>query len=97
MENVSIHLEAIVVSAKLDFQVRLKMMNDVKNKKNINLVFLLLKTGVNCEENIDDCLNNPCLNNGKCVDKINGYECNCDETGFNGKNCEKNINDCKRF
>ena len=29
------------------------------------------------EINIDDCINNPCLNNGSCVDGVNSYTCVC--------------------
>ena len=50
--------------------------------------------GVKCEINIDDCKNNPCQNNGKCTDLINGYRCYCNDTGFTGDHCEQNINEC---
>ena len=30
-----------------------------------------------CEINIDDCSSNPCLNNGTCVDGVNGHQCKC--------------------
>lgn len=39
--------------------------------------------GVNCEVNIDDCKSNPC-DYGRCIDKINGYECAC-ESGYSGE------------
>lgn len=35
---------------------------------------------------IDECLPNPCQNNGTCTDLINAYHCNC-VAGFNGTNC----------
>ncbi|KAI0224180.1 hypothetical protein LSAT2_024806 [Lamellibrachia satsuma] len=38
-------------------------------------------TGDKCETDIDDCVPNPChkdySDNQACVDKVNGYECNC--------------------
>ncbi len=40
----------------------------------------LCPTGFNgryCENNIDDCLNQPCMNNSTCVDGINSYYCLC--------------------
>uniref|UniRef100_A0A8C7Y4R1 Neurogenic locus notch homolog protein 1 n=1 Tax=Oryzias sinensis TaxID=183150 RepID=A0A8C7Y4R1_9TELE len=30
-----------------------------------------------CEINTDECANGPCLNSGKCIDKINGFHCDC--------------------
>lgn len=36
----------------------------------------------------------PCLNGGVCRDKINGYDCDCENTGFEGNFCQHNINDC---
>ena len=41
---------------------------------------------------IDDCKNNPCRNNGTCVDGIAAYTCNC-PVGFSGTDCE--ISKCK--
>ena len=49
--------------------------------------------GKNCDVNIDECEQNPCLNGAACVDLINDYQCDC-PTGFEGKNCETNIDDC---
>ena len=45
--------------------------------------------------NIDECEPKPCENNGKCIDKINSYECMCDGTGFTGTHCEINIDECE--
>ena len=36
---------------------------------------------------IDDCSQDPCLNNGTCTDQVDNYHCECVE-GFNGTNCE---------
>ena len=44
-------------------------------------------TGSNCGVNVNDCKMNPCQNNGKCVDKVNGVECLC-RKGTKGKFCE---------
>lgn len=49
--------------------------------------------GINCEEDIDECQANPCLNNGVCFDYYGSYICNCPE-GFEGQNCELNLNEC---
>ena len=37
---------------------------------------------------IDDCVPNPCENDGSCVDGVNDYTCIC-ESGFQGKNCSE--------
>ncbi|XP_053375501.1 sushi, nidogen and EGF-like domain-containing protein 1 isoform X2 [Mercenaria mercenaria] len=41
--------------------------------------------------NVDDCLPNPCLNGGECVDKIADFTCQCKQW-YSGKTCE--INPC---
>uniref|UniRef100_A0A8B9P6V7 Neurogenic locus notch homolog protein 1 n=1 Tax=Apteryx owenii TaxID=8824 RepID=A0A8B9P6V7_APTOW len=48
--------------------------------------------GPNCEINLDDCASNPC-DYGKCIDRINGYECTC-EPGYTGRMCNINIDEC---
>lgn len=30
-----------------------------------------------CQIDTDECANSPCLNNGKCIDKINAFHCQC--------------------
>ena len=35
---------------------------------------------------IDDCAKKPCRNGGRCVDKVNSYQCIC-KTGYSGLNC----------
>ena len=39
---------------------------------------------------IDDCVDDPCLNDGECVDGINAYTCDCPD-GFTGVNCADGI------
>ena len=36
---------------------------------------------------INECETSPCLNNGTCKDKINGFNCSCPQN-FVGKRCE---------
>ena len=38
----------------------------------------------------DECADDPCKNNGTCVDLVNGYDCIC-VAGFNDTNCTKSI------
>lgn len=33
--------------------------------------------GLHCETNIDDCLPQPCVNGGTCIDLANDYSCEC--------------------
>lgn len=48
--------------------------------------------------NIDDCKSAPCQNGGVCVDGVNSFHCECDETKYFGKYCEKSklCSECKR-
>lgn len=50
-------------------------------------------TGRRCGTNIDDCVESPCKNRGKCVDGIQSYSCKC-AAGWTGQNCTINIDDC---
>ena len=36
------------------------------------------------------------MNGGGCEDEVNGYTCNCDDTGYEGTNCETDVNECRR-
>nr|CAH0106056.1 unnamed protein product [Daphnia galeata] len=45
--------------------------------------------------NIDDCLSNPCRNNGTCTNGINGFQCTCTGSGFDGIDCSDEINECE--
>ncbi|XP_039618646.1 protein crumbs homolog 1-like isoform X1 [Polypterus senegalus] len=48
--------------------------------------------GQYCEDNIDDCLSNPCIH-GTCNDLLDGYKCEC-SAGYAGQNCSEDIDDC---
>ena len=46
--------------------------------------YRIIFAGKLCEINIDECLSDPCQNQGTCVDGIAGYVCECPK-GFTGK------------
>ena len=46
-------------------------------------------TGQDCTEDINDCLANPCKNNGECTD----IGCKCQE-GWTGFTCTEDVDDC---
>uniref|UniRef100_A0A8C1M817 Neurogenic locus notch homolog protein 1 n=1 Tax=Cyprinus carpio TaxID=7962 RepID=A0A8C1M817_CYPCA len=52
--------------------------------------------GVNCSDEINECLSQPCQNGGTCIDLINTYKCSCPR-GTQGVHCEINIDDCTPF
>ncbi|KAG5680801.1 hypothetical protein PVAND_010286 [Polypedilum vanderplanki] len=53
-------------------------------------------TGMRCETNFNDCDPQPCQNGGRCIDKINGFSCDCSQTGYTGDLCQRNIDECNR-
>ncbi|KAG5834971.1 hypothetical protein ANANG_G00267180 [Anguilla anguilla] len=49
--------------------------------------------GERCEEDVDECLSDPCRNGAICLDGADQYHCFC-VPGFQGYNCEIDINEC---
>ena len=50
-------------------------------------------TGSDCEEIIDQCDPDPCVNNGICTSMLNNYTCTC-PTGYTSRNCSDIIDYC---
>lgn len=53
-------------------------------------------TGNLCDYGIDDCIGDPCLNGGTCIDNIGYYNCTC-IFGYTGTLCETDIQECASF
>ncbi len=55
-------------------------------------------TGSSCQYDTRPCASNPCLNNGTCINVVNGtassFECQCKNT-FYGLSCENQIDICQ--
>jgi len=47
--------------------------------------------GLRCESAVDECLSQPCQNNGSCTDLFNGFLCDC-PPGFNGSHSRSKHN-----
>ena len=50
-------------------------------------------TGLTCETEINECLSDPCENNGKCIDLIGRFQCLC-PAGLTGDQCQTDEDLC---
>ncbi|CAF5128336.1 unnamed protein product, partial [Rotaria magnacalcarata] len=53
-------------------------------------------TGDVCQYDIDECLIEPCVNNGTCYNYVGGFHCRC-PTGYFGFRCEYPPSECERY
>ena len=68
-------------------------MNTNHSKGYNDIVQTLFQTDMHCSTNIDECASNPCKNDARCQDGVNGYGCEC-APGFEGVHCEMDTNEC---
>ena len=47
-----------------------------------------------CEVNINECESSPCQNGGTCIDRVNGFHCDC-PYGYLDYICSSLINECE--
>lgn len=59
----------------------------------INQIYNFVYTGFYgiSEGCVGKCQSSPCLNNGTCIEKYNGYSCDCQWTAFKGPICADEI------
>ncbi|XP_067128000.1 delta and Notch-like epidermal growth factor-related receptor isoform X3 [Centruroides vittatus] len=50
-------------------------------------------SGAKCEEMLNQCDRNPCLNDGVCQGNQTWYKCLC-PSGYTGRDCETNMDEC---
>ncbi|CAH2083519.1 unnamed protein product [Euphydryas editha] len=44
----------------------------------------------------NECLSQPCVNGGTCLNLVNGYHCLC-PSNWKGTNCDEDVNECRNF
>ena len=49
----------------------------VKNCAKTDLVLFTFFKGPECQQEIDECLSDPCLNEAECLDRLSGFICLC--------------------
>ena len=93
--------------SRIILYIRLKLSRNIHwkfPKFLVNSNFELRMFGIPCTfadlrsslADINECESNPCVNNGTCNDRINGFNCSC-PPGFNGSRCEKGNHNCMLF
>ena len=52
--------------------------------------------GDRCSVDRDECSVNPCLHGGRCIDRVNAFECRC-RPGYTGALCEDDVDECLQY
>ena len=66
-------------------RIRFKLFRSMKEIGNMLLLCICWNMPFSVTDT-NECADNPCENNGTCVDLVNAYECIC-LAGFNDSNC----------
>ncbi|XP_072168296.1 uncharacterized protein [Diadema setosum] len=53
-------------------------------------------TGIHCDEDINECMCNPCQHDGLCINQVGSFVCNC-QNGTTGTLCEIDIDECTSY
>nr|KAG5706023.1 hypothetical protein BaRGS_028132 [Batillaria attramentaria] len=51
--------------------------------------------GARCQDDVDECMSDPCLNRGLCSNTPGNFSCACLDA-WTGQRCEEDVNECKR-
>ena len=57
------------------------------------MILYLGYEGDSCDEDIDECISNPCTSGSSCINEMNWYRCLCSYF-YQGTNCENEIDFC---
>lgn len=69
-------------------------MQQNNNQSNYTCECPLGYDGRHCEHPLSACLNNPCENEGSCIDGPSGFLCAC-KIGYSGNKCQHKQKGCQ--
>lgn len=94
VQVISILFDYILLNGLPPLKVIVLNCRTTHSHANKRYFILFIISGVNCEENLDECASNPCQNGGMCNDRANSYTCSC-PPGYLGQHCETDVAVCE--